>query len=93
MTKPTSIKLDPELKARVERLAQLQGRSTHGLLRDAVAEYVAAEESQAELDRLTVERWKAFLQTGEHVPAEDADAWLDQLAAGTRTPVPPARCG
>ncbi|MCA3255897.1 MAG: ribbon-helix-helix protein, CopG family [Alphaproteobacteria bacterium] len=93
MTKPTSIKLDPELKARVEQIAKAQGRTTHGVLREAVAEYVVKAEHRAELDRATLDAAAAFDATGVHVPGDEVDAWLTRLSAGENVPPPPARCG
>jgi len=93
MTKPTSIKLDPELKARVEQIAKAQGRSTHGVLREAVAEYVASEEeARASFLRDAREAWEEYQRTGEYVSAEDAEDWLMRLARGENPPLPPVRC-
>jgi predicted transcriptional regulator len=41
---PTSLKLDASLKLRVQRLAQVHGRTTHGLLCDAIRAFVEQEE-------------------------------------------------
>jgi predicted transcriptional regulator len=40
----TSLKLDPEIKERVSRLAEARRRSAHWIMREAIEEYVAREE-------------------------------------------------
>jgi predicted transcriptional regulator len=42
----TSIKIDDELKGRVQRLADLRRRSAHWIMREAIAQYVAREEAR-----------------------------------------------
>jgi predicted transcriptional regulator len=79
---PTSIKLDPELKERVQRLAVTQRRSANWLMGEAIREFLAREEAREALNRDTVERWEEYKATGKHVSFEDADAWLAQLEAG-----------
>ena len=43
---PTSLKLDASLKLRVQRLALKHGRTTHGLLCDAIRAFVEQEEQE-----------------------------------------------
>ena len=42
----TSVKIDEELKLRIQRLAKLRGRSPHWIMREAIADYVACEEGR-----------------------------------------------
>ncbi len=37
----------------------------------------------------TLKTWEAYLSTGLHVTAEDADAWLVQLEVGKEVEPPP----
>jgi len=46
MATPTSVKLDDELKGRVKNLAESRRRSTHWILREAIAQYVEREEKR-----------------------------------------------
>ena len=39
MATATSIKLDDELKGRVQRLAEVRRRSAHWIMREAIAQY------------------------------------------------------
>ena len=40
----TSLKLDVELKTRVQRLAESRRRTSHWIMREAIDEYVTREE-------------------------------------------------
>ena len=42
----TSVKLDEELKRKVQRLADKQKRTSHWIMREAIREYVAREEAK-----------------------------------------------
>ena len=42
----TSIKIDDELKGRVQHLANLRQRSLHWIMREAIAQYVEREEAR-----------------------------------------------
>jgi predicted transcriptional regulator len=78
----TSIKLDPELKERLNRMAVAQRRSANWLMGEAIREFVSREEARAEVNRDTVERWEEYKATGKYVSEEAADAWLARLEAG-----------
>ncbi len=78
----TSIQLDPELKAKLDRLAAEKHRSADSLMGEAIHDFVTREEALAELNRDTVERWNDYEATGKYVSEEAADAWLAKLEAG-----------
>ena len=44
--RPVSIKIDDETKARVKRLADVRHRTSHWLMREAIAQYVEREEKR-----------------------------------------------
>jgi predicted transcriptional regulator len=76
MTKPTSIKLDDDLKGRVEHLAEARRRSSHWIMREAIAQYVEREEKRERLRQETVHAWEEFQTTGRHATAEEVENWL-----------------
>jgi predicted transcriptional regulator len=86
----TSIKLDPELKERVNRLAKTRDRSAHKLMKQAIAEFVDREEEEDRWRADAMRRWEQFETTGLHVTFEEADEWLAALARGERRPPPKA---
>lgn len=50
-TRPVAVKLDPSIHARIQDLAKTQDRSTHYLMREAIAQYVDREERREALRR------------------------------------------
>ena len=78
----TSLKLDPETKARVQRLADARRRSAHWLMREAVEQYLDREEARERLRQDALAAWSDYQGTGQHATAEEADAWLAKLESG-----------
>jgi len=81
-TVTTNLKLDSELKGRIQRLAHTKRRSAHRLLLDAVEQYVDREERREVLRVEVTEAWEDYQRTGLHVTAAEADAWMAQLESG-----------
>jgi predicted transcriptional regulator len=81
-----SIRLKPEIKRRLARLAKASGRSSNFLISDAVESYVADQE------RLLAETRQADRQlaSGHYIKHEDMKAWL--LSWGTKQELPPPKC-
>jgi predicted transcriptional regulator len=78
----TSIKIDDELKGRVQHLADLRRRSAHWIMREAIQQYVTREEKREAFRRDAIEAWNEYRTTGRHVTSEEADSWLSKLEAG-----------
>ncbi len=53
----TSLKLNPELKERVQRLAQARRRSAHWIMREAVEQYVGREEKREQYRQAALAAW------------------------------------
>ncbi|MGH9650908.1 MAG: CopG family ribbon-helix-helix protein [Terriglobales bacterium] len=81
-----SVRLKPETKKRLAKLAKASGRSSNFLISDAVDSYVADQE------RLSAEIRQADRQvkSGHYIKHEDMKAWL--LSWGTEHELPPPRC-
>ena len=90
MTAPTttSLKIDPELKARIQRLATAHRRSAHWIMREAVEQYVAREEKREQFRQEALSAWAEYQATGLHASAAEADAWLARLEAGEEAEAP-----
>lgn len=84
----TSLKLDLELKERIQRLASARRRSAHWILREAVEQYVSREEKREQFRADALAAWNDYQATGLHVTAEEADAWLKTLEAGEDAETP-----
>jgi predicted transcriptional regulator len=81
-----SIRLKPEIKKRLAKLAKDSGRSSNFLISDAVESYVADQE------RMLSEVRQADRQvaSGHYVRHADMKAWL--LSWGTERELPPPKC-
>jgi len=84
----TSLKLDVELKQRVQRLASTRRRTPHWIMREAVEQYVGREEKREQFRQDGLAAWHDYQATGLHVTAEEADAWLARLEAGEDAEAP-----
>jgi predicted transcriptional regulator len=87
----TSVKLDVEVKQRVQRLALARRRSPHWLMREAIEEYVEREERRTQFQQDALAAWAHYQTTGLHATAEEADAWLAKLEAGKNATPPKCR--
>jgi predicted transcriptional regulator len=87
-TSTTSLKIEAELKDRVQRLAAARRRSPHWIMREAVEQYVSREEKREQLRQDALAAWNHYQSTGLHVTAEEADAWLAKLEAGEDAETP-----
>jgi len=84
-----SIRLKPETKRRLARLARASGRSSNFLVADAVESYVADQE------RISAELRDADRQVrqGHYIRHEDMKAWLLSWGTEKELPLPKCACG
>lgn len=88
MARPTSIKLDDDLKGRVDHLAEVRRRSSHWIMREAIAQYVEREEKRERLQLETVRAWEEFQASGLHATAEEVGKWLSSWGTEDELPAP-----
>ena len=81
-----SIRLKPEIKKRLAKLAKTSGRSSNFLISDAVESYVADQERM----RAEIRQADRQIKTGHYIRHEDMKAWL--LSWGTEREQPPPKC-
>nr|WP_290700863.1 CopG family ribbon-helix-helix protein [Halomonas sp. UBA3074] len=84
----TSVKLDDELKSRIQHLAETRHRSSHWIMREAIRDYVEREEKRESFKQDTLGAWEAYQQNGLHLTFEEADSWLEKLEAGEDVELP-----
>lgn len=77
-----SVKIDDALKGRVQHLAAARQRSSHWIMREAIARYVEQEEARENVRQTAVAAWEGYQHTGLHATFEEADAWLAELEGG-----------
>ncbi|MDR3515234.1 MAG: CopG family ribbon-helix-helix protein [Azospirillaceae bacterium] len=84
-----SVKIDDDLKSRIHRLAGLQQRSAHWLMREALEQYVAREEARESFKEEALASWTAFQETGLHLTGAEIRVWLDSWGTEAETDAPP----
>lgn len=84
----TSLKLDNDLKNRIQHLAEVRQRSAHWIMQEAIRNYVDREEKRDALKQDALQAWDAYKEDGLHLTLEEADAWLARLEAGEDAGMP-----
>ena len=84
----TSVKLDDDLKSRIQHLAEARDRSSHWIMRAAIRDYVEREEKRESFKQDALRAWEAYQENGLHLTLEEADAWLAKLEAGQDEEIP-----
>ena len=84
----TSIKIDDDLKNRVQHLADLRQRSAHWIMREAIQQYVEREESRESFKQEALASWTAYQETGRHLTGQEARTWLNTWGTDDETTVP-----
>jgi predicted transcriptional regulator len=88
MATATSIKLDEDLKGRIRQLAETRRRTSHWIMREAIAQYVEREEKREALRQDTIQAWGEFQATGLHATADEVDTWLATWGTDDEQPAP-----
>ena len=86
--RPIAVKLDQDMRDRLQHLAEARDRSTHWLLRKAIEQFVEQEEKREALRQDALNAWAEYQETGLHVTHDEADAWLARLEAGEEAKAP-----
>ena len=71
-----AVKIEPEMRERMKRLAARRQRTQHWLMRDAIRQYVEREEARDAFLRQALDAWQEYRETGLHASAEEVLAWL-----------------
>lgn len=89
MPAATSIRLDEELKDRLKTLADDRHRSAHALMLEAITEYIDREEKRSQYLRDGQAAWLHYQETGLHLTAEEAEAWISTWGTENEQDAPP----
>ena len=82
MVATTTIRLPPELRARIQKLAKQSGRSAHSFIVEAVERHASYEEQMRSLVKEALAADEEIERTGEVYRADDVHAWVERLARG-----------
>ena len=85
----TSVKLDNELKHRIQHLADLRHRSPHWIMREAINDYVNREEARESFKQEALTSWAAYKETGRHLDGKEIHDWLGRWGTNEEKEIPP----
>lgn len=90
-TPTTTIRLSDELKARLARLAEQEGTSTHSLILDAIAEKAESLERRQAFHEEASERLAEMEATDMGIEWNEMKRYLRARVAGKDVPMPVAK--
>lgn len=85
-----SVKLDDDMRERIQTVADSKQRSAHWVMREAIRTYVEKEEAQQNLDQAAEEAMEHYRKTGLHVTHAEVTKWLESW--GTDEELDPPQC-
>jgi predicted transcriptional regulator len=74
------IKLNGETRERLRKLGEARERSTHWLMKEAIARYLETEERYEREKAEDLARWQRYVDTGAAISHEEVTGRLDALA-------------
>ncbi len=84
----TSLKIDDDLKGRVQQIADRRQRSPQMLMVEAIQQYVEREEAREGFKQEALTALASFQETGRHLTSEEARSWLNTWGTADEKPVP-----
>jgi predicted transcriptional regulator len=73
----TSLKIDDDLKSRIQNLASLRRRSPHWIMREAIQQFVEREEARESFRQEAEASWASYRETGRHLTGQEVRGWLN----------------
>jgi predicted transcriptional regulator len=86
----TTLTIDDDLEARIEKLAEERGQTSDALKREAMSEFVTRAEAYESFQREADEAWEHYQRTGLHITGEELFEWLRTW--GTKDDKGPPEC-
>lgn len=84
----TSVKLDDDLKSRIQRLADARHRSAHWIMSEAIRDYVEREEAREDFKQEALASWTAYQETGRHLTGQEVRNWLNTWGTDEEKEIP-----
>ncbi len=88
-TRPFSVRLKPEVRKRLAKLAKSTGRSSNYLVADAVEVYLSDQERML----ADIRQAERQMGAGHYIKHEDMKAWLLSWGTDRELPLPKCVCG
>ncbi|PKG97976.1 CopG family ribbon-helix-helix protein [Paraglaciecola sp. MB-3u-78] len=83
-----SIKLNDELKNKVQKIAENNQRSPHWIMCEAIRDYVERQEKKQIFKQEALASWASYKETGQHLTGEEVNHWLSTWGTDNETLVP-----
>ena len=87
-SRAVAIKIDQETRDRVERLANARQRTPHGMMTEAIQQYLDREEKREQFRQDSLDAWKECQTTGMHAEADELTAWVESWGSEDELPAP-----
>lgn len=84
----TSVKIDDELKRRIQLLADARRRSPHWIMQEAIRDYVEREERRESFKQEALVSWATYQETGLHMTGKEARDWLGRWGTDEEIEIP-----
>ena len=78
-TSTLGIKLDDETRSRLKNLGEIKRRSPHWLMKEAIQQFLDAEETYEKEKNEDERRYQHYLTTGQHVSEQGMKSLLSDL--------------
>ncbi|MBT5827041.1 MAG: ribbon-helix-helix protein, CopG family [Gammaproteobacteria bacterium] len=85
----TSVKLDDDLKVRLQQLADSRQRTPHWMMREAIRDYVEREEKRESFKQEAISSWEEYQETELHLTGKEVQNWLKTWGTDGETDIPP----
>ena len=86
-----AVKIEPELRERLQALGEVKRRTPHWLMCEAIRLYIEREEEAEQAKAEARARLARYDATGEYVADTDVAAWLKTWGASRERPAPARR--
>ena len=79
------VKLDPDTRNRLRQLGYAKDRSTHWMMKEAIAHYLDIEERYEQEKEEDNARWQRYVDTGQAIRQEAVKKRIDELVERKKT--------
>ncbi len=83
-----AVKIEPEMRERMKRLAARRQRTQPWLMCDAIRQYVERDEARDAFLHQARDAWLEYRETGLHASAEEVLEWLATWGGASETAAP-----
>lgn len=91
MTETTSLRIDPDLKSRLDAFASLHRQPADQLINEAIKSYLDLKEDETELLAAADDAWDDFKRHGQGLPLDEVSGWLRSWGTDEEKDAPKCR--